>query len=85
MTNVVIVGAARTPVGAFNGGLSSLSASYLGGVAIEAALQRAKVQPGEVDEVVDLMEALRRSVAQSRKNKNSGAKDESSEAKSETA
>src|SRR5690554_6499363 len=52
MTNVVIVGAARTPVGAFNGGLSSLAASYLGGVAIEAALQRAKVDPADVDEVV---------------------------------
>ena len=52
MTDVVIVGAARTPVGAFNGGLSSVSASYLGGVAIEAALQRAKVEAGEVDEAV---------------------------------
>jgi acetyl-CoA C-acetyltransferase len=52
MTNVVIVGAARTPVGAFNGGLSSVSASYLGGVAIEAALARAKVDPADVDEVV---------------------------------
>jgi len=49
---VVIVGAARTPIGAFNGGLSSVSASYLGQVAIEAALERAGVDPADVDEVV---------------------------------
>ena len=52
MTDVVIVGAARTPIGAFNGGLSSLPAHILGKVAIEGALSRAKVAPGEVDEVV---------------------------------
>ncbi len=52
MTEVVIAGAARTPVGAFNGGLSSVPASYLGSVAIKEALKRAKVEPGEVDEVV---------------------------------
>lgn len=49
---VVIVGAARTPIGAFNGGLSSVPASYLGEVAIKAALERASVSPSEVDEVV---------------------------------
>jgi len=52
MTDVVIVGAARTPVGAFNGGLSSVPASYLGQVAIAEALKRAKVEPGEVTEVI---------------------------------
>jgi len=52
MTEVVIVSAARTPVGAFNGALSSLPAHDLGKVAIAAALARAKVEPGEVDEVV---------------------------------
>ena len=52
MTEVVIVSAARTPVGAFNGALSSLPAHDLGKVAIAAALTRAKVEPGEVDEVV---------------------------------
>ena len=36
MTEVVITGAARTPVGAFLGGLSSVPASYLGEVAIKA-------------------------------------------------
>ncbi|HLS24751.1 MAG TPA: Ku protein [Beutenbergiaceae bacterium] len=49
------------------------------------AVETPEVAQEEGAEVVDLMEALRRSVAQSRKNKNSGAKDESSEAKSETA
>ncbi len=52
MTDVVIVGAARTPIGAFNGALSSLPAHLLGKTAIGAALTRAKVAPGEVDEVV---------------------------------
>ncbi len=50
--DVVIVGAARTAVGSFNGALSSLPAHELGAVAIKAALERAKVKPEEVDEVV---------------------------------
>ncbi len=50
--DVVIVSAARTPIGSFNGALSSLPASALGQIAIEAALDRAKVAPGEVSEVV---------------------------------
>jgi len=52
MTDVVIVSAARTPVGAFLGGLSSLTAAQLGSVAIEAALERAGVGPEEVEEVI---------------------------------
>jgi len=52
MTEVVIAGAARTPVGSFNGSLSSLSASDLGKVAIEAALERAGVAPKDVSEVI---------------------------------
>ncbi|HWA42347.1 MAG TPA: acetyl-CoA C-acetyltransferase [Hypericibacter adhaerens] len=52
MSEIVIVSAARTPVGSFNGSLSSLPAHKLGEVAIKAALSRAKVEPGEVDEVV---------------------------------
>ncbi len=55
MTNendVVIASAARTPTGAFNGGLSSLPASELGRVAISAALTRAGVAPEEVSEVI---------------------------------
>ena len=49
---VVIVSAARTPVGSFLGALSSLPASGLGEVAIRAALERAGVSPEEVDEVI---------------------------------
>ena len=45
---VVIVGAARTPIGAFQGSLSSLPAPRLGAVAIKAALERAGVKPEEV-------------------------------------
>ena len=52
MTEVVIAGAARTPVGAFNGSLSSVPAHYLGEVAIREALSRAKVDAGEVNEVI---------------------------------
>ena len=52
MTDVVIASAARTPVGAFNGSLSSLPASELGTIAIKEAMSRAKVEPGEVDEAV---------------------------------
>lgn len=50
--DVVIVGAARTPVGSFNGSLSSLPAHQLGAIAIKAALERAKVEAAEVDEVI---------------------------------
>jgi acetyl-CoA C-acetyltransferase len=50
--DVVIVSAARTPVGSFLGALSSLPASKLGEVAIRAALARAGVTPEEVDEVI---------------------------------
>ncbi|HCF62418.1 MAG TPA: acetyl-CoA C-acetyltransferase [Myxococcales bacterium] len=48
---VVIVGAARTPIGAFLGSLSSVPGPRLGAVAIKAALERAGVKPEEVDAV----------------------------------
>jgi acetyl-CoA C-acetyltransferase len=51
-SEIVIVGAARTPIGSFNGALSSLSAHELGTIAIAAALERGHVEPGEVSEVV---------------------------------
>ena len=50
--DIVIVGAARTPVGSFNGSLSSLPAHQLGEVVIRAALLRAGVKADEVDEVI---------------------------------
>ena len=50
--DIVIFSAARTPVGSFNGGLSTLPAHTLGQVAIKAALERAGVAPADVDEVI---------------------------------
>src|ERR1700719_4980316 len=52
MTDIVIAGAARTPVGSFNGVLASLPAHKLGEVAIVEALRRAQLEPGEVSEVI---------------------------------
>jgi acetyl-CoA C-acetyltransferase len=49
---IVIASAARTPVGTFNGAFATLPAHELGRVAIQAALARAKVEPGEVSEVI---------------------------------
>jgi acetyl-CoA C-acetyltransferase len=52
MPQTVILGAARTPIGKLGGGLSSLDATELGGIAIKAALERAEVAPDEVQHVV---------------------------------
>src|SRR5437868_4195710 len=50
--DVVIVSAARTPVGSFNGAFATMPAHDLGAVAIKAALERAGVEPGRVSEVI---------------------------------
>lgn len=50
--SIVIAGAARTPMGGFQGELSSLAASTLGGAAIAAALADAGAKPGDVDELL---------------------------------
>ncbi len=50
--SVVIVGLARTPIGNFQGSLSTVEGPVLGGAAIEAALSRAGVAPGDVDDVI---------------------------------
>src|ERR1700734_2963847 len=52
MPKTVILGAARTPIGKMGGGLASLEATTLGGVAIEAALERSGVDPEQVEHVV---------------------------------
>jgi acetyl-CoA C-acetyltransferase len=52
MPKTVILGTARTPIGKLGGGLSSLDATTLGGTAIQAALERANVEPEQVDHVV---------------------------------
>jgi acetyl-CoA C-acetyltransferase len=52
MKDVVIAGAARTPMGGFQGVFSDVPAPELGGVAIKAAMERAQVQPDRIDDVI---------------------------------
>ncbi len=52
MDDIVIVSAARTPVGSFNGTLGTLSAHALGAIALQAAIERAGVTAADVDEVI---------------------------------
>jgi acetyl-CoA C-acetyltransferase len=52
MTEIVIAGAARTPIGSFNGALAPLPAHALGDVVIRAVLERAKVEAAEVSELI---------------------------------
>ncbi len=52
MPKTVILGSARTPIGKMGGGLSTLDATELGAVAIEAALQRSNVEPEQIEHVV---------------------------------
>ncbi|HAL39155.1 MAG TPA: acetyl-CoA C-acetyltransferase, partial [Polaromonas sp.] len=50
--SIVILGAARTPLGAFLGDFASLAAHDLGGAAIKAAVERSGLAPEKVDEVL---------------------------------
>ena len=52
LPDVVIVSACRTPVGTFNGGLSTLPAPKLGAIAISEAVKRANIKPEEVNQVI---------------------------------
>ena len=52
LDSIVILGAARTPMGAFQGDFTSLSANDLGGAAIRAAVERSGIAPEKVDEVL---------------------------------
>ena len=52
MTDIVIAGAARTPIGAFNGAFATLPAAELGKIAIAAAMARAGIAGADVDEAV---------------------------------
>jgi acetyl-CoA C-acetyltransferase len=52
MKEAVIVSAARTPVGRFGGALKEISAVKLGALAVQEALKRGRVAPGQVDEVI---------------------------------
>jgi acetyl-CoA C-acetyltransferase len=52
MPEIVIVSAARTPMGGFQGDLSALTAPQLGAAAIRAAVERAGIAPADVQEVI---------------------------------
>ena len=52
MTDIVIVSAVRTPVGAFNGAFAAVPAHELGRIAIVAAIARAGITAADVDEVI---------------------------------
>jgi len=52
MSDIVIASAVRTPIGAFNGAFTGLTAHQLGTVAVQAALSRAGIAPTDVSEVV---------------------------------
>ena len=52
MQDVVILGARRTPMGAFNGELAGAAAPALGGVALQGAMIDAKVEPSKIEEVI---------------------------------
>ena len=52
MSDIVIVSAARTAVGSFNGAFAAIPAHELGAASIKGALERARVDPAEVDEVI---------------------------------
>ncbi|MSQ07812.1 MAG: acetyl-CoA C-acetyltransferase [Dehalococcoidia bacterium] len=49
---IVITGAARTPIGKFGGGLSTTPATRLGSIALKAAVERSGIEPGQVDYVI---------------------------------
>src|SRR5262249_8721159 len=52
MPSTVILSAARTPIGKLGGGLASVDATELGGTAIRAALERAEVEPDQIQHVI---------------------------------
>lgn len=52
MRDVVIVGAARTPIGSFGGALKTVPARTLGAIAVKEAIKRAGVEPEDIDEVI---------------------------------
>ena len=52
MRDVVIIGAARTPIGSFGGALAKVTAPKLGAVAIKGAVERAGVNPADINEVI---------------------------------
>jgi len=52
MKDIIIASAIRTPIGSFNGALSSIPAPRLGSIVIAEAIKRVGIKPGDVDEVI---------------------------------
>src|SRR5262245_4607311 len=52
MKDIVIISAVRTPIGKFQGGLSSMTATQLGALVVQTARERAGLSPEQVDEVI---------------------------------
>ncbi len=52
MEDVFVVSGARTPIGRFQGAYSNLSAADLGAIVIKAAVERAGIEPAQIDQVV---------------------------------
>src|SRR5881296_4393600 len=52
MKDPVIISAVRTPIGKFQGGLKSMSATQLGAIVVKAAVERAGLAPDQIDEVI---------------------------------
>ena len=52
MPSTVILGSARTPIGKLGGALASLDAPTLGGIAMAGALERAEVEPAQIEHIV---------------------------------
>ena len=50
--DAVILSAARTPIGRFQGALSSVPATQLGAIAVKAAVERAGIDPQDIEEVI---------------------------------
>ena len=67
LNDVVIVSAVRTPIGSFRSSLSALTAPELGAVAIKAAVERAAIEPKDVQEVFmgNVIQAMEKQVIHS--------------------
>ena len=52
MSSSFIISAVRTPIGSFQGGFKTLSATDLGAVAVEAVVEKSGLKPGQIDEVI---------------------------------
>jgi acetyl-CoA C-acetyltransferase len=57
MKDPVILSAVRTPIGKFQGALKTVTATQLGSLVVRAAVERAKLSPEQIDEVIRILHA----------------------------